>query len=94
MAVGSWQLVVGSWQLAVGSWQLLVGRGGGWCVPALLVIIWQLAVVSWQLAVVIGNWELISQLKSAFSFLPFASFLDLLHKSLFNGYVNCRCKAN
>ncbi|MEG4041506.1 hypothetical protein [Microcoleus sp. S11D4] len=52
---------------------------------------WQLAVGSWQLAVGschwelgIGNWELISQLKSAFSFLPFASYLDLLHKSLFN----------
>ena len=30
------------------------------------------------------GFDMISQLKSAFSFLPFASFLDLLHKSLFN----------
>ncbi|WP_333207941.1 MULTISPECIES: hypothetical protein [unclassified Microcoleus] len=57
--------------MVVGSWQLAVGS-------------WQLVVGSWQLSFGIGNWELISQLQSAFSFLPFASFLDLLHKSLFN----------
>ncbi|MEG3938849.1 MULTISPECIES: hypothetical protein [unclassified Microcoleus] len=48
MAVGSWQSAVGSWQLAVGSWQSAVGRGGGWCVPALLVNS-QLTTVNYQL---------------------------------------------